>query len=373
MSPTQHPGNRTRVSNFRLWLLLSILPLLALGADFLLYPQLFEHRQLLQAVDATTLTEKRLVHLGATHSAELSVALESLKDEDSLAYLAKSARSGLVISIFVDPEQTGAARVFEGELSRAVRGRLQSLAPGAHERLVEFIEQARQRQPGDVAGLDLQLTKAERARFPVDRVIMVVLKRASSKESAELMDAAMAGVIADAENAGLTAVALPCIGYQWKDHNSLSFDQVFRPVFKALKDSRRPLEVFVSLYSGWPTFAIEDAVAALNHAWTSDAAGSGSLPSLYRGRYRLFLPLLTVCLLACTTRAQNTVKSFMLITAAYVAASTGLAELLEFFTKDYPEQPVRIGLIIMWTVLALGFPVFLRWDVKDVFKRKGAG
>ena len=362
----------THISNFRLWLLLSILPLLALGADFLLYPRLFEHRQLLPAVDAMTLSEKKVMQLGTAHSVELSVALESLNDADGLSYLAKHAKSGLVISIFIEPERIGAERVFEGELSRAVRGRLLPLSTGAHQRVVDFIGQAGQRQPGDVLGLDLQLSEAQRAQFPVDRLIIVVLKRAGSKEGAGLLDGAMAGVIADAAEAGLAALAIPCIGYQWKDNKSESFDDVFRPVFKALKKSDRPVAVYISLYSGWPTFVIENAVGALNHAWTSDSVDAGGLPSLYRGRYRLFLPLLTVCLLACTRRAQNTVKSFLLITAAYVAAASGLAELLEFFTKDYPEQPVRIALIVIWAVLALGFPVFVGWDVEDVFKRKAA-
>jgi hypothetical protein len=348
-----------------------MLPLVTLGLDVALFPRVFERRQLLAALDATTLFENRLVSLGTIHSISLNVALESLKDDDSLAYLSKQGRSGLVISAFVDPERADGERVFEGELSRAVRFRLQSLSESVHLQVVEFIARMGQRQAGDVLGLDLNLSDSERARFPVDRLIIVILNRPGSKESGSALETALAGVVTDVDGAGLKALALPCIGFQWNEKNSATFDQIFRSAFKALKGSHRPFDLFISLYSDWPTSVIEKAVGAVNLAWTAgEGTDPGLLSSLYRGRYRILLLLTTICLLACTRRAQNTVKSFLLIVGAYVGAALGLAELLDRFTKNYPEQPVEIAVGISWVVLALGFPMFVGWDLKDVFHLK---
>jgi hypothetical protein len=370
-TPMSGARNAGHASNRVLWLSLSILPLVVLGLDVALFPRVFERRQLLAALDATTLFENRLVHLGTIHSVSFNVALESLKDDDSLAYFSKRDRTGLVISVFIDPERAEGERVFEGELSRAVRLRLQTFSKTVHLHVVEFIGRMGQRQAGDVFGLDLNLSESERARFPVDRLIVVVLNPPGSKESGSAVEMALAGVVADADGAGLKALALPCIGYQSNEKNSATFDQIFRSAFKALKGSHRPFDLFISLYSNWPTRDIEKAVGAVNLAWTAgEGADPGLLPSLYRGRYRILLLLTTICLLACTRRAKNTIKSFLLILGAYVGAAFGLAELMDHFTKNYPEQPVEIALVILWVVMALGFPMFVGWDVKDVFHRK---
>jgi hypothetical protein len=345
-----------------------MLPLVILGLDIALFPRVFERRELVADLDATTLLENRLVRLGTIYSVSFNVALENLNDDDSLAYLSQRDRSGLVISVFIDPERAEGKGIFDGELSRAVRLRLQSLSKSAYWQLDEFTQRIGQPQAGDVLGLNLNLSNSERARFPVDRLIIVVLNRPSSKESGSALETALAGVVADAEGAGVKALALPCIGYQSNEKNSVSFDQILLSTFKALKGSHRPFDLFISLYSNWPTSDIQNAVRAINLAWTSgEGSDPGLLPSLYRGRYRILLLLTTVCLLACAGRAQNTVKGFLLILAAYIGTALGLAELLDRFTKNYPKEPVEIGVVILWVVLALGFPIFVGWNIEDVF------
>jgi hypothetical protein len=166
-------------------------------------------------------------------------------------------------------------------------------------------------------------------------------------------------------------VALPSIGYQSNKENSPSFNQIFGAVFKALKQSHRPLDLYLSVYSNWRTVDVEKAVAAINIAWTTgEGADAGFLPSLYRGRYRVLLVLTTLCLLACLRRAQHTVKSFLVIVGGYIGGALTLAELIERLTKNYPEQLVEIAVFIFWLGLALGFPAFVRWDVKQVFVKK---
>src|SRR5262249_19356369 len=143
-----------RVSNRALWLSLSILPLVILGVDIAMFPTVFERRQLLTALNATTLFENRLVRLGTIYSVSFNVTIESLKDDDSLAYLSQRDRSGLVISVFINPQRPDGKRIFDGELSRAVRLRLQSLSKSAYWQLDEFTQRIGQPQAGDVLGLN---------------------------------------------------------------------------------------------------------------------------------------------------------------------------------------------------------------------------
>jgi hypothetical protein len=359
------------VSKRRRWLLLSLLPIFVLGCDFALFQRIFERRQLLAALDATTLLQNKVIHLGTTHSISVNVALESLDDDDSLAYFSKSQHNGLVTSIFVDPHPRNGEQVFDGDLSRAVGRRLQSVSKSVHRRVLDFIGELGQQQAGDVRAIDLRLSESERTQFPVDRLIVVVLKRLDAKEDGTVLETALARVIADAEKAELNAVAFPSIGYQANKENSPSFNQIFGGLFKALKQTHRPLDLFISLYSNWRTADVEKAVAAVNVAWTTrEGAGPGLLPSLYRGRYRVLLVLTTVCLLACMRRAQKTIKGFLLIIATYVGGALALAEFVERFTRNYPEQLVEILVIISWLGLALGFPGFIGWDIKQAFVKK---
>src|SRR5262249_22505862 len=128
------------------------------------------------------------------------------------------------------------------------------------------------------------------------------------------------------------------------------------------------LDVFISLYSDWPTQAIEKAVEAINIEWTaSEGSHPGFLSIFYHGRLRAVLLLSTICLLACTRRVQNTFKSFLLIFGSYFGATFGLTEIADPLTKDYPAQAVDVVVAIYWVVLALGFPAFVGWDVKKAF------
>ena len=76
----------------------------------------------------------------------------------------------------------------------------------------------------------------------------------------------MTEVLADARRENMVALVLPCIGYRWHEKDSLDFEDVYNPLFKALDGSERPLKVFISLYDMWPSVVIEDAIRALNRA-----------------------------------------------------------------------------------------------------------
>jgi len=355
----------------KLWLALCALPLVALAIDFALFPRLAENQLLRSSVPAMELvgSENTPIQLGSVHSVGIGVVSERLNDPAALSYLAKRTPSGLAISVFVDVEQSEQNRVFEGELMRAVRNRLQSLSPDAEQRLKELIAQVAQRQPGDVLGLDLNLSEQQRGEFPVDRLIVGVLEKTPSGKSADILANAWERMLADANDAGLKSLAVPCLGYRWNDKTSLTFDQVFRSLFKAIKGSSHPIDVFISIYSEWPTPVMQEAVGSLNVVWAASLSDSFGL---YRSRYRTLMPLLALCLFACRRQVKHTVKSFLLISGAYLATAFGLAETLDFFTEDYSERVVEVVRLCLWLVLAFGAPYILRWDMADVFREKGS-
>ena len=266
------------LSLFPLGLLLSIATIPAWGKEPPPSPPSAGHRPQAAAIDAMALLEQRLVKMGTINQGQLSVVLENLHEPDSLGYLKDYAQTGLVISVFVDSSDEKSV-VNEGELARAVRDRLKAISPQASARVGKFIDGLSSRKPGDVAGFTLGLAKEQRAGFSIDRLIAVIFEQGHSSESAPFLGQAMAGVMADAEHEHLAALVVPCIGHRWQEKHSLTFEQVFQPLFKALEGSKQPLEVFVSLYSVWPTFVIEDAVGALNHTWTGSPATGGGRPT----------------------------------------------------------------------------------------------
>lgn len=348
--------------------MLAVVPLVVLALDLALFQRVVAQQRLRAALDATSLFESKLVQLGTINSVSLTFALEKLNDDDSLAYLSEKHPSGLVISVFVDPDRNDGERLFEGEISRAIRARLRAISENVHQQFLDAIARMRQRQAGDVLGVNLQLSNSERERFPVDRLIIVALKPPDAKDAADPLAKAISAVIADAESARLKSVALPSIGYQWNEKKSPTLDHIFRSVFNALKGSHRPFDLYVSLYSNWHTADIEKALEAVNAAWSSEeAASDGLLSRLYRGRYRILLLFTSICLFACTRKAENTMRSFFLIVGTYVGTALGLAELIGKFTQTYPQEPVEIAVVISWLVLALGFPVFVGWDIAKIF------
>jgi len=235
------------------------------------------HRQL-PSVDATTLVEQRMVKMGTIHSNNVSVALENLAEQESLAYLSNSAPVGLVVSIFVESEQQDKPHPTEGALARAICDRVKTASPSVYEKLQKWISQLGTNKPGDVVGLNLGLTLSERAKFPIDRLIVVTFEEGHSNEAA-FLNQAMAKVFEDARREHLAAVVVPCIGYRWDEKHSLNFGDVFNPVFKALDSPGRPLEVFISLYDTWPSMVIEDAARALNQASGAATSNMTSPPS----------------------------------------------------------------------------------------------
>ena len=267
-----------RVSLFLLGLLLSMGTTSSYGDKPTLSPLPAGQRQQAPVIAATALLEQRLVKIGTISQGQVSVVLENLHETESLGYLKEFAQTGLVISLFVDSSDNQDG-ISEGELARVVRERLKAISPETDARVGKFIDGLNAKKPGDVAGFALGLAKEQRMAFPIDRLIVVIFEQGHSSESAQFLGQAMKGVIADASHEHLAAVVVPCIGYRWQEKHSLSFEQVFWPLFKALRVSEQPMEVYVSLYSTWPTFVIEDAVSVLNHCWPDAPATGGSRPT----------------------------------------------------------------------------------------------
>jgi hypothetical protein len=249
------------------------------GAEQASTSQLAENHRQLSPINATTLVEQRVVKMGTIQSTKVSVALEDLAEQESLAYLGNSAPVGLVVSIFVESEQQDkSSQPKQGALARAISNRVKKASLSAFERVQRRIDGLGTKKPGDVVGFNLDLTSSERAKFPIDRLIIVTFEQGHSGEAA-FLHRSMARVLEDARQEGLAALVVPCIGYHWDEKHSLGFEAVFKPLFKALDASERPLEVFISLYNMWPSMVIEDATRALNQAGGIIASTTANRPS----------------------------------------------------------------------------------------------
>src|SRR5205814_9705958 len=93
-------------------------------------------------------------------------------------------------------------------------------------------------------------------------------------------------------------LVVPCLGYNWEDNQTIDFAVYFDLVFDNTPASPKPGSIHLSLYSNWPTFALEHAVAAINSVWGQRSThGTWSDTLLYRAEVRLTLLLLSICLL----------------------------------------------------------------------------
>lgn len=338
------------------------IPLLLLGFDFITSPRVYHERRLREALAVNDLIEQRVIELGVVHAAGVFAAFENLAASKSLDYLEKRGTSALVISVFAKN-----GKLWEGQLARTVQQRLLGLSVETHQHVSDFFEALAQRDVGAVAHIPLNLPPAARAMFPIDHLIVVVFERGPSSNYS--LEDVLPLVLSTARTADVEALVFPCIGYQWQAKNSLTFDQVLKPLFAAMDTSEGSMDIFISLYSLWPTFVLEEAVSSINHAWRGLAEAESWLAMLHRGKYRVLLVLLSVCLAASTRQVQGTWKSFLLISAAYLGLGAGFAELVEFLAPNYSALIGDTLLVAGWLVLALGFPVFLRWDVKEAFKK----
>jgi len=344
------------------------LPLFLLLSDYLSFPRIWEDYHSEHPVVANSLLEHPSVSAGVFHGHQISVSLDNITSADFLSDL-PDAKNGLAVSCFL---QSGTNGLMEGDLVRAVNIKLDRVAPDDRERLRDLLSSRTPRRAGDIVPFSLQVPQASQERFPINHLFIMVFEQQNSDRDDEILSKGLSNLVGSAEEQGLSTLVFPCICYTWRNNHSVSLAGLFEPLFKALADDDKILNIRVSLYADWPTSVVEDAVNALNSAREKAAsARAEESPILYRQDLRLILVFLIACLAISSLYTRLNLKNFLIIAVGFAGLALASKELIELFARGYSPAAHFGFKLAVWAVLALGFPFIVRWDPKDLFKRGG--
>jgi hypothetical protein len=351
----------------RAWRVIAgIVPIAALAVDLLLFPRLIEYRSG-DVVDVAELIQGRVQRLATLKGHDILVSMDDLASRNAWTNVTGS-RNALVVSAFRYEDSEG---LYAAALLQAFLARVEQESTDSKRRIFDALERAQAMQPGTVVSIDLHLPPGARQALPLDRLYVVVISHGQSRHQTGPQGDIARGLtdaFLRATDDRIEELALPCIGYNWRDKNSISFSDFFTAVFDAIPAGRWPPRIRLSLYSRWPTFVLDDAVASLD-VLRRRTAPRESVPVPARLDLRLALLTLSLCLIASSRHATMSPKNALIVSGAFLASTTGLWKTIDFLTPGY--NPLFLMSLKAATAIgaSLLLPTAVAWNPKQVFGR----
>jgi hypothetical protein len=191
--------------------------------------------------------------LGKLHSRQLHVFVDDIAADSFLQHLRRDTNV-LVISSYIGGTSS---------LRSAVEARLRELSPADYEEVNRQLTNESALKKGEVVSFRLNLQSTARKRFPIDALIAVIFEPSIHDDNFSWTPSALEA----AERMNASNLILPCLGREWRDRHSIKFQDFFESVLTRFpNDGKSQGSVHFSLYSQWPTFELDAAVAALNNA-----------------------------------------------------------------------------------------------------------
>jgi len=340
------------------------IPALVLVVDYLFFPVILETYRPVEAANITHLLTRQVEWLGTYKGHQVSLSLDDLSQPEFLSYL-KEKKNALVVSVFHDEKAPFAM----GALMRAVLEKLKEVSPSDHRKLIDRLQKSDGIKPGEVIPFPLDLPRDKYAQFPLSFLFILVFEHGNV--DTDDLTKGIKSVLDAARQQSMSNVILPCVGVNSDSRDSAKFDEFFSSVFAAFTATDRPLNIYLSLYSEWPTFVLEEAVSGLNGSWQT--LPKESVTSLYRRDLRLTLLLLIVCVFVSSFFTRLTIANFLVITVGFAAAGTAANQALDFFAQGYPATFRSVLQILILLILALSFPFIVNLSLQKVFPNQGEG
>ncbi len=339
-----------------------VVPLLILLVDYSFFPVIWDTYRYPQNADITYLLTHQTQPLGSVRGHHIHLSMDDILDPKFLGYL-KQPRNALVISVFTDAQAPAS-----GALLRAVMQKLQKISPNDYRKLVDRLKQQRSLTPGDTISFSLALPTDKYHEFPVDYLFLLVCESGNLEK--QDLDKGIKRVLDLAQKEKISSLVLPGVGINWEARNlSGKFDEFFGAFFTNLSATDRPLNIYLSLYTQWPSFVLEAAIASVNSSWDAGFQKPNETSTLYRGSFRLIMLFLCLCLFVSSFFATLTLANFFVISLSFVGSAIGSNKLVDFFTEGYPPSIKSVLKIIVLTVLAFGFPFIVGLSPQKIFKK----
>ena len=346
--------------------MLILLPIVILIGDYTSFPSLFENRMLTNRVSVTSILNHQVVLFGTIKGHDISIAIDRISNEKYLSYV-KGDSNALVISHYVYEKSEGAAM---GALGQAVLSKLMQISPDDGRRFRDLVDQFEGLSPGSILELDLHVPQDQYDRFPIKHLFVLLIEHGDVRMSEGIFSQGISNVFNKAVERNVSSLIIPCLGYSWQNKHSISFDGCFGPVLQSLPSS--PSNIYLSLYSDWPTFALEQATASLNRVWENSyrQAKYGNLQIPYRGELRSTLILLSICLLVSSFSVYLTFKNFFIISITFIGLKIGSGSFIDFVSQDHSVSfRFYIQTFILF-IIAVGLPIFAHWNPQDIFDKR---
>jgi hypothetical protein len=346
---------------------LALLPLVWLYLDWRTFPATFDTRVAATQAAVRSLLAHHPVVLGTYRAHRIDVALENVA-ADSFDDTVEQP-DALVISQFVSEDTADQVEI--GQLARAVEAKLGSMEPRAAHGLTELLERASRRKSGDALDLGFEPGPSG-VRVRPARIIVVTLDQGPSGAAPEVLSKALARAFAVASQRSVATITVPCVGYNWQDNQTIDFATYFNTFFDSIPLDPSPSVIRVSLYSGWPTFALEQAVTALNASWQRRVGEVRQWRDVafYRGELRWTLAFLSLCLIVSLGFTAPTLKAFLIVGLGYIGLVIASDGVIKFLFPGIAAGTMASVQIATRAVLAVGFPFFSRWKVEKLFERQ---
>jgi len=348
-----------------------ILVLLVLAAvlsiDLWIFP-LYETHLESQTVSVVALLSHPRVELGSLKAHRIFVSIDDI-EQLSQSALAKQKSTALIISVFVANTGEG-VRPF-GALQASVLAKLAEFSPSDHFALVNKLSETHAIESVEVIDLELHVPEDRYSNFPVNHLLMVILPR-YRPDPGDLQKGVQRALDL-ASRLRVSNVLVPCLATNWmkaEPGNALPFNVFFRELFDSLSLGSQPRNIYISLYSRWPSLVLEDAVFALNEEWGQETSTMNMTFPLYRRDLRLTIFFLALCLMVCSLWIQLTLKNVLVVAVSFVGLSLGVDKWVSLIAPpDRPSLQLIVQLIVL-VVLSAGFPIVVRWNPKDLFGSK---
>jgi len=210
------------------------------------------------------LLTRKSVPLGKLRSYFFHVSLDDIADPRYLSHISRGVNA-LVVSAF---EANGKWVPKDGALARAALLKLQVTSPNDYRNVSSQLAGKIELAEGSILPFELNHPTKSRQSFPIDHLIMAIFEEGSHAYPFDWV----ARVFEIAAKKNVSNLIVPCLGRNWQDRNSLEFRTFFQSFLERVPTTRRPAQVYFSLYAQWPSFELEEATESLNAAWRASSA-----------------------------------------------------------------------------------------------------
>jgi hypothetical protein len=344
--------------------LILALPVIFLAADYLYFPILFLTQTSADSVVLNDLLTEKVYPLGSFRGHRILASIDDIQDPEYLHSLPSNPNI-LIFSAYVQSERDGRTKV-TGALQNAVLFKLMNESRTDYLKLKQKFDSLPELTKPIVFSLKLSIPKSNFSHFPVQELVVIAFSK-GRLDAADIRDG-LEGATKLAAQSG-TNIVIPLIGTRWDEHSSLPPADFFEALFKSLPLAIGPSSIYLSLYSRWPTFELEDAAAALNAVWQEIGQASQTSYNIYRLDFRALLCFLEVCLLVCAWKVPLTLKNGAIIIFGYFGAAVGSKGLIDAVAPGETRFALWLKLGV-FLFIALLFPLIVTLSPKDLFGTK---